>query len=181
MLKNNLWVYFIFIFSLFIAIYLNLFVLFFCIILVLFEKCIIGRINVIPGVEFTTICTILVTLAYGWQVGVIFCIFFVTFLPLIINFYIGEKIPTVRQEIFSISFANFVDIFSVLMIHYLKNLELIYIVTIILIFKHLINNLKGKISDTNFVPDYAGIFLNLLFNLLLVFLLYPLWLYVLSL
>ncbi len=153
------------------------FVIIFAAALILFEKCLYGRIAVIPGVEFTTLATILVAMEYEPITAILFCVFVGIILPSAINSLIGEKgIMSPGFQLFSIGFGNIVDVICVLAIYLLRGLDIMWIMLIVLIIKHTLNNLAGKLKELNFIPDYFGMFMNILFNLAFVFFLHSFWL-----
>jgi len=144
-------------------------------VIVIFEKCFFGRINIIPGIEFTTLSILLVTLKYGLLGGILFSLA----IPLIasaINLTIGEKwIINSGFQYFGFGFGNIVDILSVVIIYFIQILDIFWIILIVLLFKHVINNLVGKLKEVNFVPNYLGIFTSFLFNLSLIYFLHSFW------
>jgi len=153
------------------------FVIIFATFLVLFEKCLFGRIAIIPGVEFTTLATILVAIKYEPITAILFCVFVGIILPSAINSLIGEKgIANPGFQIFSIGFGNIVDVICVLAIYLLRGLDIMWVMLIVLIIKHTLNSLSGKLKELNFVLDYFGIFMNILFNLSLIFFFHSFWL-----
>jgi hypothetical protein len=146
------------------------FVIIFASLIVIFEKCIFGRINVIPGIEFTSLATLLVVLKYGWAIGIIFVIILPLIIPTFINLFIGEKFVLNKDFVLmTIGFGNIVDIFCVFIIYLLRGFDILGIMLVMLIFKHVLNNLAGRLKITNFVPDYIGITVGFLFNLSVIY------------
>ena len=145
--------------------------------LVLFEKCLFGRIAIIQGIEFTTLSTILVVLAYGPVIGVLFSICISMILPAIINNMIGEKwVANKDFSVFSIGFGNVVDILCVFVIHFLRGLDIFWIMVALMLLKHTTGNIMGKFKETNFIVDYIGLIISVLFNLGVVFFFHSFWL-----
>ncbi len=153
------------------------FVIIFATLLVLFEKCLYGRISFIPGIEFVTLSTILVVMVYGPVIGVLFSICITLILPMIINNMVGEKwVANKDFSIFSIGFGNIVDIICVFIIHYLRGFDIFWIMVALMLFKHTIGNLEGKFKETNFVVDYLGLIISVSFNLGIIFFFHSFWL-----
>ncbi len=153
------------------------FVIIFATVLVLFEKCLFGRIAIIPGIEFITLATILVAMKYEPIIGILFCVFVGILIPSAINVLIGDKgIANPGFQLFSIGFGNIVDIVCVLVIYLLRGFDILWIMLIVLIIKHTLNNLSGKLKELNFILDYFGIFMNILFNLSIIFFFHSFWL-----
>lgn len=157
------------------------FVFIFASLIVLFEKTIFGRINFIPGIEFTTLATLLVTLKYGLIIGLLFVIFIPLALPLIINFILEEKwVVNPNFQFLSIGLGNIVDIVSVILIFYLRSLDIIWITLIVLIFKHSTNLIADKLRGVTFSLNEIGVPIGFLFNLSIIYFLHPFWMYLLS-
>ncbi len=145
--------------------------------LVLFEKCLFGRIAIIPGVEFITLSTILVVLAYGPAIGVLFSICITMILPAIINNMIGEKWVTNKDfSILGIGFGNVIDILCVFIIHFLRGFDIFWIMVVMMLVKHTTGNIIGKLNETNFIVDYLGLVISVSFNLGMVFFFHSFWL-----
>ncbi|MCD6274942.1 MAG: hypothetical protein J7J15_02875 [Candidatus Aenigmarchaeota archaeon] len=156
-------------------------VIIFASLMVIFEKCFFSRINVIPGIEFTSLATLLVVLKYGVTTGILFVIFLPLIIPTIINNFIGEKFVLNKDFVMmTIGFGNLVDILCVFIIYFLRNFDIFWIMLIILISKHTLNNLAGKLKETNFVMDYIEIAVGFLFNLFIVYFFHSFWLSLLA-
>ncbi len=156
-------------------------IIIFASLIVIFEKCVFGRVNIVPGIEFTTLATILVVLGYGWVTGILFCIFVPMVIPTIINGLIGEKgVVNPDFVILGVGFGNIIDVFCVLIIYLVRELDIFWIMLIILIFKHTMNNLAGKLKEVNFVLNYIEITVGFLFNLSIIYFFHSFWLYLLA-
>ncbi len=145
--------------------------------LVLIEKCIIGRLNptTIGGIEFTTISTILVTLKYGLLPGIYFCIFLLI-APGIVNAILGDRWvynPSFNPS--SIGPGNPRDFIAVLLIYFLSGLglSLVWIMLIVLAFKNFAKYEGFGEMDLISIP------VNFIFNLILLQLLNPILPYLL--
>ncbi len=157
------------------------FVIIFTTLLVIFDKCFFGRIKVIPGIEFTSLATLLVVLKYGWATGTLFVIIILLIVPIIINIFIGEKFILNKDfTLMSIGFGNIVDIFCVFIIYLLRGFDIFWIMLVMLVFKHTLNNLAGKLNSARFMVDYIGITVGFLFNLSIIYFFHSFWLYLLA-
>jgi hypothetical protein len=162
--------------SVLLIIFLEGFVIIFASLIVLFEKCIFGRINFIPGIEFTTLATILVTLKYGLIVGILFVIIIPLVIPTIINMILGERwLINPGFQFLGISFGNIVDIICVIIIFYLSSLDIIWIMLVVLIFKHTMNTLVEKLKGVTFSWSQVGIPISFLFNLSIIYFFHSFW------
>ncbi|MCK4429121.1 MAG: hypothetical protein KAU95_02000 [Candidatus Aenigmarchaeota archaeon] len=152
-------------------------VIIFASLFVIFDKCVFSRVNVIPGPESVTFTTVLVTLAYGWEIGLLFCFFVPMLIPMLINNFIGEK-GVINKDFTLAGFGigNIIDLVCVLIVYSLRILDIFWIMLIIIVFKHATNSIASALKTVNYVPDYFGIILNSLFNLSLVFLFHSFWL-----
>ena len=149
--------------------------------IVLFEKTIFGRINFIPGIEFTTLATLLVTLKYGLAIGLLFVILIPLVLPSIINFILGERmVVNPNFQLFSIGFGNIIDLMSVVLIFSLRSLDIIWITLIVLVFKHGANLVADRLKGVVFSLNQIGIPVGFLFNLSVIYFLHPLWISLLA-
>jgi len=152
------------------------FVIVFASVLVLFEKCFFGRISIIPGIEFTTLATILVTMKYGMLVGILFVIFIPLVVPTIINAIIGERgVINPNFQFIGIGFGNFLDILCVIVISLLSKMDIIWVMLIILLLKHGANFVVERIKGVTFSFSSIGIPINVLFNLSLVYFFHSFW------
>jgi hypothetical protein len=157
------------------------FVIIFASLLVIFDRCFFGRVKIFHGVEFSTISILLVAVKYDLIISVLFCILVLYILPSIINLFLGDKGITNKEfKLVRSLFGLIESIISVLIIFYLRNLDLFLIIFIILIFGHIAYILKGKATQTNYVLDYIGISLNFIFNLALIYFFKSFWLWVLA-
>lgn len=131
-------------------------------ILVLIDKCLLGRINPIGGIEFITIATVLATLKYGISGGFFLCIFIIL-VPPVVNAIIGSRF-LVNPDFNPISFGpgNVRDFISVLLIYLLKPLDILWIVIAISLFKNLakFEGFDGR--------EIITIPINLVFNVVIV-------------
>ena len=151
-------------------------VIIFASLIVIFEKCFFGRVNIIPGIEFTTLATLLVVLKYGLVTGILFVIFLPLIIPTIINSFIGEKFVLSKDFVMmTIGFGNLVDFLCVFIIYFLRGFDIVLIMLIILIFKHIMNNLAGRLKTPNFILDYFEITINFLFNLSIIYFFHSFW------
>ncbi|RLJ00263.1 MAG: hypothetical protein DRP06_02255 [Candidatus Aenigmatarchaeota archaeon] len=138
--------------------------------LILFDRCLLGRVKIIHGVEFTAISIMLVALRYDFMVSVFFCVFIMFLLPAGINTFLGARFVTNKDfKIVRGFFGVFVNILSAALISYLGNLDPLLIMFFVLLFAHFLYTLKGKFTQNNYILDYFGIILNMIFNLSLVF------------
>jgi len=132
------------------------------IILVLIDKCLLGRLNPIGGIELTTLATVLATLKYGMSGGFFLCTFII-FGPPIVNAIIGSRL-LVNPDFSPVSFGpgNIRDFISVFIIYLLKPLGILWIVVIVTLFKNLakFEGFDGKEILTTPI--------NLVFNVLIV-------------
>jgi hypothetical protein len=152
------------------------FVIILALALVLFEKCFLGRIAIIPGIEFTTLSIILVTLKYGIFVGILFVIFVPLVIPTIINMLIGEKgVVNPNFQFIGIGFGNILDLLCVIIVSLLKWLDIIWIMLILLLFKHSANTVADRLKGVTFSMSNVGIPINFLFNLSLIYFFHSFW------
>ena len=139
--------------------------------LILFDRCLFGRVKIIHGIEFTAISVMLVALRYDFMVSVFFCVFIMFILPAGINLVLGARYITNKEfKIVRGFFGVFVNLISAAIISYFRNLDPLLIMFFILLFAHSLYYLKGKFTQNNYIIDYLGITLNLIFNMGLVFL-----------
>ncbi|OYT41562.1 MAG: hypothetical protein B6U78_02835 [Candidatus Aenigmarchaeota archaeon ex4484_224] len=127
--------------------------------LLFIEKCFIGRINPLGGIEFTTLGTILITLKYGISGGILFIIS-VIFLPAIVNSIIGSKLilnPDFNP--FSIGPGNVRDFISVFLVYIFSFLDILWISLIVSIFKNFAK------FEGFFESPITSIPINIAFNL----------------
>ena len=157
------------------------YVIIFASLLVIFDRCILGRVKIIHGIEFTTISILLVAIKYDLITSILFCIFILYILPATINFFLGDRWITNKEfKLVRSVFGLIINIFSVLIVILLKNLDLILIMFVVLLFGHTAYLLKGKLTQSNYIIDYFGILINFLFNLSIVYFFHPFWLSLLT-
>ncbi len=140
-----------------------------CCFLVLFEKCIIGRVNPTPigGIEFTTMATILTTLKYGLEGGLMFFAFLLIG-PAIGNAILGDRwVVNPDFNPYNIGFGILRDFASVFIVHLLHGLDLFWIFLIVFAFKNF-----AKIEGFGSM-DIFNIPISFVFNLLLLKFLVP--------
>lgn len=153
--------------------YFHSLILFLACCLVLFEKVIFGRINLLPigGIEFTSISIFLVTLKHGLVGGLFFVFFFVLSLPILINLLLEDRwVINPRFNPVSFGIGNLVDFACVVLISILRflKLDLFWSMLIFLLFKH---GLNQKLSPSSkFLIEFP---INLIFNLALIYYLKP--------
>ncbi len=139
--------------------------------LILFDRCLFGRVKVIHGIEFTAISVMMVALRYDFMVSVFFCVFIMFLLPAGINIFLGARFITNKEfKLVRGFFGMIVNIISAAIITYLRNMDPFLIMFFVLLFAHSLYYFKGKFTQNNYILDYFGIALNLIFNLGLVFL-----------
>ena len=105
--------------------------------LILFEKCLLARINPIGGIEFTTLATVLITLKFGVLGGIYLCLFIIV-VPFFINVIMGERFiinPSFNPGFFGP--GNIRDFISVFIVHLLKDLNPVLITLVVVIFKNI--------------------------------------------
>lgn len=173
--------YFIYLLTLILSIlfiyFVGGFVIIFATLLVIFDRCFFGRIKIFHGIECSTIALLLVAIKYDLIVSILFCIFVLYILPGIINLFLGDRWITNKEfKLVRSVFGLIITIIEVTIIYYLKSLDILFIMLIILAFGHSTYILKGKITQTNYVLDYIGITINFLFNLSLVYFFKSFWL-----
>ncbi len=136
-----------------------------CCLLVLLDKCFLARVRIVGIPEFTTLATLLITLKYG-LIGGFFLSTFMIFAPGLINVLIGEKwVVSPDFKPISFDFGNIKDFICVVIIHYLRNFDLLVIMLVVTLFKTLVKIEGFKPTDTFSIPLTIG------FNLILVYLL----------
>ncbi len=138
--------------------------------LILFDRCLFGRVKIIHGIEFTAISIMMVALRYDFFVSVFFCVFIMFLLPAGINTFLGTRFITNKEfKIVRGLFGVIVNILSAAIIGYLRNLDPLLIMFFVLLFAHSLYTLRGKFTQSNYILDYLGISMDLIFNLGLVF------------
>lgn len=159
----------------------NGFVIIFASLLIIFDRCLFGRVKIIHGIEFTNLSIVLIAIKYDLTVSVLFCVLVLHILPAVINSFIGDR-WIINKEFKQVrsSFGAVISFISVLIVFYLRSLDLFLIMFIVLLFRHVAYILKGKITQTNYVLDYLEITINFLFNLSLVYFFYSFWLLLLA-
>ncbi|MCK4429122.1 MAG: hypothetical protein KAU95_02005 [Candidatus Aenigmarchaeota archaeon] len=149
-------------------------VIVFASLIVIFDRCLFGRVKIISGIEFSTLAVVMVAMKYDLVVSVLFCALVVHILPAAINMIIGEKfIINKAFKMVRLGFGAIVTFTSVLVIYFLKELDILIVVFIVLVFAHILYTVKGKIMQTNYVLNCPGIIVNFLFNIALVLFFYP--------
>ncbi len=145
--------------------------------LILFDRCLFGRVKIIHGIEFTTISLMMVSIKYDLFVSIPFCIFVLYVFPAIINLSLGERLITNKEFMMvRIGFGLIVHLLSVFIIFYLKTIDVFLLMGIMLLFGHTLYTLKGKMTQNNFILDSPGIIINIIFNLSLAFFFHSFWL-----
>jgi len=145
--------------------------------LILFDRCLFGRVKIIHGIEFTTISLMMVSIKYDLFISILFCIFILYVFPTIINFSLGDRLITNKNfKVVRIGFGLIIHLLSVIIIFYLKNMDIFLLMSIMLLFGHTLYTLKGKVTQNNFILDSSGIIINIIFNLSLVFFFHSFWL-----
>ncbi len=153
------------------------FVIIFASLLVIFDRCFFGRIKIFHGIEFSAISLLLVAVKYDLIISILFCILVLHILPAIINLFLGDRGITNKEfKLVRSIFGLIIAIAEATIIYYLKSLDILFIMFIILTFGHSLYILRGKITQTNYVLDYLGITVNFLFNLSLVYFFKSFWL-----
>ncbi len=138
--------------------------------LILFDRCLFGRVKIIHGIEFTAISVMMVALRYDFLVSVFFCVFIMFLLPAGINTFLGARFITNKEfKVVRGFFGVIVNILSAVIISYLRNLDPLLIMLFVLLFAHSLYTIKGRFTQNNYIIDYLGITLNMIFNLGLVF------------
>lgn len=148
--------------------------LIFAITLVIFDRCLFGRIKVIRGIEFTTLALIIVALKYDLVLSIPFAIIVPTVLPTIINSFIGDKFIINRAfKMTKGGFGVIANILTIFLVGFLTGLNLIIIAAIVLAFRHILYYLKIKVTEASPYFDELGIVINIIFNLLIAYILLP--------
>jgi hypothetical protein len=134
--------------------------------LVLFEKCILCLFP-IPGIEFTSLATILYGIKYDILTGVFLAVAVPGVLASLYKYLLWQEFKRPDEAPVNIGFGNFVDSCVVLLASLLKNMELLYIVLACLVFKHTVNFVKGKYSGSvDVIGPLMSTFLNVTIVLL---------------
>ncbi len=156
------------------------FVIIFASLLVIFDRCLFGRVKIIHGIEFASLSIILVAMKYDLMVSILFCVLVLHILPVVINTLIGDRwIINKEFKLVRSGFGAIISLVSIIIAFYLRSLDLFLIMFVVLLFGHAMHILKGKITQTNYILDYIGIGLNFLFNLSIVYFFHSFWLWLL--
>ncbi len=138
----------------------------FCLFIVLFEKCIIA-IFPMPGIELTTLATFLLALKYELITALFYAILIPSVVASILRFLFWKEFLRPDEPPFTFGAGNLIDMGVVVACRYLKNfnLSMLYLMGIILVFKHTLGYLKNTLTG---IPDVISPVVSTILNIFLI-------------
>ena len=146
----------------------------FAVFLILLEKFFLSMLS-FPGLEFTTLATLLFGMKYGVYLAVALAFLVPGILVSIIKFTMfWEECVGLAEPPINIGFGNVLDMVSAFIAASLKGYDLLLVMLVILVTKHALNFLKNKLTKIESF-DVAAVVVSSTLNLLLIILFHEFW------
>ncbi len=146
----------------------------FCFFIMLLEKCVLAMLG-LPGLEFTTTATFLFGMKYELATAALFAFIIPNFIMRPIKFVLWHEYVNPEEGPVNLSITSLIDVLVAVMAYFLRGINMLLGLIIVLTVKHTLNIIRTKNSDRPEMFDAAVSFVS---NIVLVLILYRfiLWL-----